>query len=74
MKIKEIVKLNSIKQEINQLEEYFNIIKDYSFLEIDEEKLKEIEKSCSKLGIYLIRSNSEIKNLIKNIGLEKLIE
>lgn len=73
MNIAELIKVESLKDEVNQINEYMDILRDYGFIRTDVTD-KDINKIRARLGIFLIKTNSELKLLLQKLNLGTLIE
>lgn len=73
MNIAELIKVESLKDEVNQINEYMDILRDYGFIRTDVTD-KDINKIRARLGIFLIKTNSELKLLLQELNLGTLIE
>lgn len=71
MNLAELIKIDSLDSEVNQINEYLDILKNYSHIASPD---VDINKVRARLGIYLIKVNSELKTLLEDLGLGVLVE
>lgn len=74
MNIAGIIKVDTLLDQINEINSYMDVIRDYEHIECKEEVEEEIKRIHQRLAIFLIKCNSELRLILEKSGLNCFID